>query len=417
MLSLMGFYSPMLCEHLYKVFSEKEEDYISRIILSSDLKCIKDLKDLKDLKIMKDLIKPNEINSQRHKYDNSFNDPIYDPTIDLNYESKYEYKNSSNSETNSNSNCKSNTSNYLSNSNSKPNLIVNKRDHIFWEKSSIFNKTSERRKKFEDKHYITTSEDSYSVFEVEPDYSDNDSPISPTLESGFNEFNTLNSYNFSKNENYFNLGYSNQYNKEESNETSLFPTKSLSSSLSSNSFNELNEYNEFQLTNTNYTHNKKSNTNTKSKENANSSKNKRNSTNTNLSSSVQSKSSEFSDIDISILTESELIHKIDILKTGTITRKLQLIFNIFDIEREGIIRKENVMKILKELYVMLGDAIQMGSQGSGDGDEMPSDLDSIVQSKFDSMDENNRGYLLYEEYEKAVFETPEIQMALGLKVE
>uniref|UniRef100_A0A7S1KSH3 EF-hand domain-containing protein n=1 Tax=Percolomonas cosmopolitus TaxID=63605 RepID=A0A7S1KSH3_9EUKA len=131
------------------------------------------------------------------------------------------------------------------------------------------------------------------------------------------------------------------------------------------------------------------------------------------------------DDDAPLLREDQLIEKLKQWKSGTSQQKIEFIFNMFDLKREGKIRKNSVMRILREIYDMLGDVVSrpqdlvsstQDSSSQYSEKKMPSDLKQLVEKRFDDMDRRKKGFLTFEEYERVVFETPEIQQALGVVV-
>jgi Ca2+-binding EF-hand superfamily protein len=82
------------------------------------------------------------------------------------------------------------------------------------------------------------------------------------------------------------------------------------------------------------------------------------------------------------------------------------LFHLYDLDRDGYIERDEMLKIVKAIYSMVGNAVQLP-----DDENTP---EKRVARIFDKMDANNDGRLTMEEFMVGSKEDPSIIQALSL---
>ena len=89
----------------------------------------------------------------------------------------------------------------------------------------------------------------------------------------------------------------------------------------------------------------------------------------------------------------EFILALNVNLHGTLEDKLKWAFSLYDVDNTGVISKDNMSEIIKDVYAMVPSKIEHGQK-----------TDEI----FEVMDSNDDGIITFHEFHKAVKNNPEI---------
>lgn len=113
----------------------------------------------------------------------------------------------------------------------------------------------------------------------------------------------------------------------------------------------------------------------------------------------------------------EFLYNISIMNKGTKEEKLAcklinriiylVIFRMYDLDKDGFISKDEMYKVISELYVMMGDLVSL------QGEEYDSAI-KLVDKVFHEMNVSKNGKLSFEEFKNGSLKDPTISNALGL---
>jgi len=87
-------------------------------------------------------------------------------------------------------------------------------------------------------------------------------------------------------------------------------------------------------------------------------------------------------------------------------KKILFGFKMYDLDREGFVSKEEMLKVISELYVMMGDLVSL----QGEDFDAPNKL---VDKLFYEMNLSRNGKLSLQEYKIGAEKDPTIANALG----
>jgi len=103
----------------------------------------------------------------------------------------------------------------------------------------------------------------------------------------------------------------------------------------------------------------------------------------------------------------EFVCALSVMTRGSPDEKLEFAFSMYDLDGNGFIAKEEMIRIMESFYKLVGSIVTF----SGRKYESPQQL---VDEFFDQMDSNKDGQISMEEYKNGALKNPDIIQGLKL---
>jgi len=108
-----------------------------------------------------------------------------------------------------------------------------------------------------------------------------------------------------------------------------------------------------------------------------------------------------------VITFTEFILAMSVMTRGSPDEKLEFAFSLYDLDHDGFVTKQEMLRIVEALYGMLGDLVSL----QGEEFDTP---EKLVDKIFLEMDTNKDNKLSLEEYKIGALKDPSIVQGLAL---
>eukprot|EP01103_Thecamoeba_quadrilineata_P020119 TRINITY_DN8474_c0_g1_i1.p1 TRINITY_DN8474_c0_g1~~TRINITY_DN8474_c0_g1_i1.p1 ORF type:complete len:187 (-),score=29.75 TRINITY_DN8474_c0_g1_i1:54-614(-) len=103
----------------------------------------------------------------------------------------------------------------------------------------------------------------------------------------------------------------------------------------------------------------------------------------------------------------EFVHALSIMTRGTPEEKLEFGFNMYDIDKNGFITKDEMSQVVDSFYKLVGPMVTFSGKRYESSQQ-------LVEDFFEQMDVNGDGKVSFEEYREGAMKNPDMIQGLRL---